>query len=231
MAMAGRLKEAHPDAAYGYELEGDVHAVRGEPGQAVSAYTLAYDRRASATLARKLFHSLRKAGETGAAYEVLNQWLEGQPADIASRSTLARALQSEGEAQQAIEQYLVLLKHDPENVTALNNLAWLLQESGNPDGMRYAERAYELAPDRPEITDTLGWLLVQNGDVNRGLVLLQEARIKAPHIPDIHYHMAFALHKAGRNDEARKELERLIRTGKDFPDLARARALHEQLSN
>jgi len=113
----------------------------------------------------------------------------------------------------------------------LNNIAWLYQEEGNSDGVKYAERAHELAPNRPEVTDTLGWLLVQNGDTNRGLVLLQEARVKAPHIPDIHYHMAVALHKAGRNNEARKELDRLLKTGKQFPELDDAQALRDQLGN
>ena len=77
---------------------------------------------------------------------------------------------------------------------------------------------------------TLGWLLVQNGEINRGLALLQEARVKAPHIPDIHFHMAVALYKSGRVGESRKELDRLLRTGKTFPELDEARALHEQLS-
>jgi Flp pilus assembly protein TadD len=88
-----------------------------------------------------------------------------------------------------------------------------------------------MAPERPEITDTLGWLLVQNGNVNRGLVLLQEARVKAPHIPDIHYHMAVALYKSGRTAEARKELDRLLKTGKTFSEMDNAIAFRDQLAN
>jgi Flp pilus assembly protein TadD len=115
-------------------------------------------------------------------------------------------------------------------VTALNNLAWLYQEEGNKKGVTYAERAHELAPDRPEITDTLGWLLVQNGDTNRGLVLLQEAAVKAPHIPEIRYHMAVALAKVGRREEARKVLDRLLKTDKDFQGVDEARKLRKQLN-
>jgi len=102
------------------------------------------------------------------------------------------------------------------------------QQVGNPEAVKYAERAHELAPGRPEVTDTLGWLLVQKGEVGRGLVLLQEAAVKAPHIPDIRYHMVVALDRAGRRDEARKELDRLLKTGKAFPELDKARALREQ---
>ena len=114
-------------------------------------------------------------------------------------------------------------------MSALNNLAWLYQEENNPEGVKYAERAYQLVPNRPEVIDTLGWLLVQNGETNRGLVLLQEAATKAPHIPDIRYHMAAALEKAGRRDEARKELDRLLKSNKTFPERDKAEALREQL--
>ena len=93
---------------------------------------------------------------------------------------------------------------------------------------RDAERAYELAPGQPEIVDTLGWLLVRNGEINRGLLLLQEAVVKAPHIPDIRYHMIVALDKAGRREEARKELQRLLNSSKTFADIDKARALHRQ---
>ncbi len=59
-------------------------------------------------------------------------------------------------------------------------------------------------------------------------MLLQEAAVKAPHIPDIRYHMVVALDKAGRRDEARKELDRLLKTGKAFPDVDKARVLRDQ---
>jgi hypothetical protein len=41
--------------------------------------------------------------------------------------------------------------------------------------------------------------------------------------------MAVALAKAGRRDESRKELDRLLKTGKDFQGLNEARKLREQL--
>jgi Tfp pilus assembly protein PilF len=169
-----------------------------------------------------------KAGEQDAAYEALRQWLDAHPQDTRLRTMLAMALQSAGQQQSAIDEYLHVLEHDADNVTVLNNLAWLYQETGNPEGVKYAERAHDLVPGRPDVSDTLGWLLVQNGDINRGLVLLQEAAVKAPHIPDIRYHMIVALDKAGRRDEARKELDRLLKTGKTFPDVDKARALREQ---
>jgi len=232
LGIAGELLKAHPDEAYGDELTGDVSAARKAYQQASDAYALAYGKAGSALLAQKLYQSRMQLGETGAAREALRQWLAWHPEDVPTRSLLAQALTSAGEYPQATEEYLKLLENDSNNMTALNNIAWLYQEQGDyAEGVKYAERAYELVPDRPEVIDTLGWLLVRNGDTNRGLVLLQEAATKAPHIPDIRYHMAAALDKAGRRDEARKELDRLLKANKTFPERDKAEALRAGLGN
>ena len=231
LAIADTLQKNHPDGAYGYELKGDVLAERDEAKPAIDAYALAYSKTPSASLAQKLFHSRMKTGETDSAYAALKQWLADHPEDTAMRMRLASELQSAGHDQQAIEQYLKLLEKDADNTSALNNIAWLYQVTGKPgEARRYAEQAHDLAPDKPEITDTLGWILVQNGETNRGLVLLQEARVKAPHIPDIQYHLAFALNQAGRSAEASKELDRLLKSRQTFSDKENAIALRDQLA-
>jgi Tfp pilus assembly protein PilF len=206
-----------------------VYTARKEYQEAADAYALAYGKAASAALAKKLYYARLQLGKTESAHEALRQWLVAHPEDVDTRGLLAQALQTSGEQPKAIEEYRKLLDYDADNVTALNNLAWLYQEENNPEGVRYAERAYQLVPDRPEVIDTLGWLLVQTGDTNRGLVLLQEAATKAPHIPEIRYHMAAALVKAGRREEARKELDRLLKSSKTFPERDKAEALREQL--
>ena len=229
LGIAADLQQAHPDAAYGDELTGDVYATRKAYQQAADAYALAYSKNGSALLAQKLYQSRLQAGETGAAHEALRQWLAVHPEDISIRSLLAQALLRANQPSKAIEEYKKLLEYAPDKVSALNNLAWLYQEEKNPEGIKYAERAYKLVPNRPEVIDTLGWLLVQNGETNRGLVLLQEAATKAPHLPDIRYHMAAALEKAGRREEARKELDRLLKSSKTFDERDNAEALRDQL--
>ncbi len=63
----------------------------------------------------------------------------------------------------------------------------------------------------------------------RGLVLLQEAATRAPHIAEIRYHMAAALVKVGRNAEAHKELGRVLKDHADFNNRSDAAELYEQL--
>ena len=79
--------------------------------------------------------------------------------------------------------------------------------------------------------DTLGWFYVETGRIEQGLKLLQKALDIALHESDIRYHWAVALHRAGRNEEARKELDRLLHTDPDFPQAAEARSLLVKLQN
>ena len=232
LKLAADLSKAHPEAAFADEVRGDIATSQNSLEVAVESYSLAYEKTPSARLARKLYQSHLHLGDTSSALAVLQQWLDGHHEDLQIRRLYAQALIAAGQQSQALSEYLVVIEHEPTSVTALNNVAWLYQQQGNyTDGVKYAERAHRIAPESPEVTDTLGWLLVLNGKTNRGLLLLQEARIKAPHIPDIHYHMAAALAKAGRRDEAHKELSRLLNSHKSFTDREKAAALLDQLGS
>ena len=89
--------------------------------------------------------------------------------------------------------------------------------------------AHELAPDVAAIADTYGWILVQSGDVGGGLAVLKQAVSGATPQPDIRYHYAAALAKAGQRDAARAELVELMRTKEQYSASADARKLLAEL--
>ena len=60
-------------------------------------------------------------------------------------------------------------------------------------------------------------------------MLIQEAAIKMPQVPTIRYHLAAALAKNGRAEEARQELKRLLRDHEEFPEADAAQALLARL--
>jgi Tfp pilus assembly protein PilF len=58
--------------------------------------------------------------------------------------------------QEAAESYQAALDRNPENGEAMNNLAWVLLQQGDPEQARlWAERAVEAEPDNPAFRDTL----------------------------------------------------------------------------
>jgi Flp pilus assembly protein TadD len=144
---------------------------------------------------------------------------------------MATFLHQEGNIKAATAEYLSIIEREPDNVSVLNKLARSYQEQGSARGLPYAERAYELAPERVESIDTLGWLLLNNGEHPRALLLLQEAALRAPHQAELRYHLAVALAKAGRNVEARKELTWLLENKQNFASADEARELLERLES
>ncbi len=112
---------------------------------------------------------------------------------------------------------------------ALNNLAWILHQQNDPRALGYAEQANKLKPDNAALLDTLGWIRVEQGDVARGLPLLQKAVDLAPGAPVIRYHLAVGLAKSGDKVKAKKELEQLLASGKSFSQIEEARALLKSL--
>lgn len=80
----------------------------------------------------------------------------------------------------AINGYRKVLTIDPQNVIALNNLAYLLASQTNEadEALEFAQRAHELAPDNPDAEGTLGWILYRKGLYDTARKYLQDAVTK-----------------------------------------------------
>ena len=131
--------------------------------------------------------------------------------------------------KQAIASLEGVLKLNPANPAALNNLAWAYQQENDARALPTAEQAYKLAAQSPAVMDTLGWILVQKGDTARGVDLLRKAVNLDPKAPEIRYHLAAGLAKAGDKAAARQELEQSLAGGKPFAAMDDAKSLLRQL--
>ena len=122
---------------------------------------------------------------------------------------LAEESQRRGNLAEAKTGYRRVLDIDPDNATALNNLAWILTEEGDAKGLEYAEAAHRLTPFNPGVIDTLGVAVLKSGDAKRATTLLRMASALAPAQNDIRLHLAKALVASGDKAGARKELDSL----------------------
>ncbi|MBN9132893.1 MAG: PEP-CTERM system TPR-repeat protein PrsT [Nitrosospira multiformis] len=229
MTIAKQIQKQQGKSPAGYVLEGDLLTAQKKPELAAKAYEHAFSLRKSGSLMMKVHASLTQAGKGKEANSRLAEWLSKHPADLGTRMYLAQTYMSERQNKAAIEQYQIILKQNPKFAPSLNNLAWLYQQEKNPLALEYAEKAHQLAADDPIVLDTLGWILVEQGNTSRGIPFLQKAVSLAPQAEEIRYHLAFGLAKAGNKTQARKELEQLLATGKNFSSIDEAKTLLKQM--
>jgi len=205
-----RLKTLYPASPAGPGLEGDMLFASRQPAAAVAAYQDALAKGGGADLVLKLSQARRAAGDETGGLQAMRDWLAQHPQDGAVRLGLASSLQASGARDAAVKEYELLVTQQPKNAVALNNLAWLYFESKDPRAADLAQRALAEAPENPAILDTVGWIRVQQGQVEQGVQLLRQAAEKAPREAEIRYHLGAALARSGDMARARQELEAAI---------------------
>jgi putative PEP-CTERM system TPR-repeat lipoprotein len=227
--IAKQIQKQQAGSASGFVLQGDIQMAQKQFVPALRAYEKALAINNSGLIAVKIHQVLSASVSANEANARLDRWLKDQPDNVTARAYLAAAYLRAGANKQAIEQYQLLLQTDPKNILALNDLAWLYQQENDPRALTTAEQAYQLKPDSPQIMDTLGWILVEQGKTAEGLGLLQKAAEKAPESTAIRYHWAATLAKSGDRTRARAELADLLAKNRNFPQRQEVQALLKQL--
>jgi len=229
LIIAGRMQRLHPEGAAGWQLEGDVLMAKRQPAAALAAYERAFGLRPGNELLIKADNALRLAGRKPDAARRLDGWLAAHPNDARTLAYRAQTWLADGQFRQAAAQLEAVHKLAPQNPVVLNNLALAYQALDDARALPTAEAALQRAGERPDVMDTLAWILVGRGDIARAVPMLQKAHALAPKARDIRYHLAAALYKAGERDAARKELEALAAGDMRFAQAEDARRLLQQL--
>jgi Tfp pilus assembly protein PilF len=149
------------------------------------------------------------------------------PESAAARLLWADAEATEGSAAVAMVQYRKALEIDQRDVTALNNLAYLLTNTNRADeALKYAQQAKELAPDSPEVDDTLGWTYFHKGIYTLAVTHLESATAREG-TARRKYHLGLAYLKAGDEKRGKQVLEAALKMD---PKLPEAKAAQEALA-
>jgi cellulose synthase operon protein C len=176
-----------------------------------------------------LFHSM-VGKDDKSALQLAEQWLKTHPKDVAVQRVLADGQARAGNYAAARKAYENLLQITPEDGQTLNNLANVLFRLKDPGAVKVAEQSVAKSPGNAYAIDTLGWILFQNGENDRALQLLRDARLRAPGNPEIRYHLSAALVKNGRKIEAREELTEALKARESFEGMEEARRLERELN-
>ncbi len=222
--LARAAQQRQPAAAIGFRLEGDALLEQGKAALAVAQYERAFSLQPGGPLLIALHRALHAARQAEAAERRIGEWLDKHADDQPTRLYYASFLLQRSEFGAARRQYEALLARDPDNIVALNDLAWALLQLKDGDPLRPAEHAYRLAPANPAVADTLAWIFAETGKPARALPLLKKALDSAPAAADIRLHYAHALFRAGDKRGARSQCEQLLALH-DFPRRAEVQDL------
>lgn len=218
----------NPDSVPAQMMLGDLELALGNARAALQSF----DRVAEQDWGRRIAMQLsiaRGAAGAPAAYEPIGRWLGEHPEDDEARQLLARLLENAGETSAAVREYETLVERNGADAITLNNLAWHYNAAGNPDALQLARRAHELDPTNANVADTLGWLLLENGDADQAVEILRDAANRAGDNPEIQYHLAAALARSGDRTAAKAIVTRLLESSPSFPSRTDAERLAQSL--
>lgn len=171
-------------------------------------------------------------GRLDLARRELETYVNRAPNSVPANTMLGTILQLQGKHDDAKERYGKALQVDPRAAVAANNLAWIdANSNGNLDmALQLAQAAKARLPNRHEIDDTLGVIYYKKGLSSQAVEALTSSVQKQPDNPAYNYHLALALNQSGNKAEARKHLEKALKSNATFEGLEDAKKLLETLS-
>ena len=224
-----RIGEKSGGGAVALRLQGDLAMARGQQAVALTAYGNALKKEDNTDMALRLYRAHVAAGDLAKGVAFLDKWQKDHPDNSLVLRTIGDANRQLGNLTAARTAYEKILKLQPDDGQVWNNLALTASLQNDKAATGFAERAYALRANDPAVIDTLGWLLFRQGQADRGLALLRDARLRDSADPEIRYHLAAALAKTGRTAEAREEVAQALKGGASFAGIEDARKLQTEL--
>lgn len=193
------------------DFQGGLALLTGRTTAAAEMYRQALEADPAATRVLKWAYALAKAGESEKSREALVAWLQASYSDDQVLLALANKDLAAERYLEAAEGYSNVLRLKPNNVLALNNLAWSSLHLGEAEvAVQHAERAFQLAPKDARVVDTLGYALMRKGDMSRAKTILDRAVALDPDSLQVRVHLAEAMIGHGQVDEAKSLLRSVL---------------------
>jgi tetratricopeptide (TPR) repeat protein len=159
-----------------------------------------------------LGNAYRLKGDMPDALATLQKGAGMAPKEPAPVIAEAEILNIMGRQQEALEKYRAALRMTPDNATLLNNVAYLMADTGGSldEALKYVRRALQLDAKQPRYSDTLGWIYYKQNLNDTALQVFRGLTATNPDNATFHYHFAMVLLKKGDKTTAKTELQNAL---------------------
>lgn len=164
-------------------------------------------------------------GKPDAARLALDPLLASKSTELPARLELGFVEAKAGNYAKAIEHYRKVVDIQPQNVIALNNLAYLLADHTNEadEALKFAQKAKELAPDDVNVAGTIGWAYFKKGMYGLALQHMQaavdrEGKTVTDGTAIRRYHLAMAYKMTGDREKAEQALRSALKLAPNLPE-------------
>jgi uncharacterized protein (TIGR03790 family) len=176
----------------------------------------------------------QREGDLTAAREALEKATALEPGLMGAQLLLADLYERAQAYDLAVARYRTVLESSPNDVMALNNLAYALSvRQNNPaEALPLAQKAYESlkGTKNAAIADTLGWIYHLLGRDDEAERLIVEAAQAAPRNAEITLHLAQILLMRGRLGDAKSALARVLELDPALDDRDDVKVLKQKLA-
>lgn len=211
LSIARDLGEKDPNKLTAMLLEGDLLAQAGQTDEALKQFGKAAKAGAVPAALLRNVQILDKTKRSQAAEQELADTLRKFPEDPTVIGFAAQRIRAQGKPAKAAELLQKIADKNPRNPVVLNDLAWAQIEAKQPDALKNATRAAELAPNSPEVLDTLGMAQALAGQQTEAMTTLRTAVNVAPRVPTSRLHLAALYIASGNRKEAASLLQSMDR--------------------
>jgi len=229
LELASKIDKQFPALVLGKLLKGDAYLAEKKLDKALDMYQQAYKIQPNDKVLFTLADIMNAQGKLPDVIKLLNNALEKNNKNGAIHFKLASAYQQQNDNKQAEAHYKAILDEQPDNVLALNNLAFLYSQQNDPQALEFAKKAYEKAPESAAILDTYGYILIKQGQPKEGLPILEKAASLAPKANDIQFHLAEAYSANDNTPKAIEILETIVKAEQEFSEKKAAVSLLDKL--
>nr|WP_315205219.1 XrtA/PEP-CTERM system TPR-repeat protein PrsT [uncultured Albidiferax sp.] len=214
--IARTVQKQRPKEAVGYVLEGDVNVAQKKWDDALTAYRTGLKQSTALEPATKIHAILSSTDRKSEADNFAETWMKDHPKDMPFVTYLADAALVKKDYASAEKYYQLVIRSQPDNAVAFNNLAWIEGQLKKDGAIAYSEKANKLAPNQPAFMDTLATLLSEKGDHAKSIELQNKAVALQPENPVFKLNLAKIYIKSGDKKQAKILLDDLAKLGDKF---------------